>query len=108
MHTWAQKGSLQLDSTKRGRLLEMAVGSDLNTLTGDLYYWRENTLEVDYIYQDASYLYAIEVKLGKTKSLSGLTAFTSKYKLAIPIILTEENYSQFAQNPQEFLEKHSR
>ena len=66
-----------------GRLFESAVGTHLlnNACTGayNLYYWNENSLEVDYILQRGAKLVAIEVKSGKDPANDGLAHFDAKY-----------------------------
>ncbi len=87
----------------RGRLLELAVGADLCRLPGDLFYWRERGVEVDYVYAFAGELFAVEVKSGRQKSTAGLAEFCRRFKNAKPVLITEANYKDFAQNPLEFL-----
>lgn len=67
-----------------GRIFESAVGSHLLncSLTNDykLYYWNENSQEVDYIMQKGSKIVAIEVKSGKDSINNGMAIFNEKYK----------------------------
>jgi len=69
------------DPEQRGRMFEIAVGAQLMQLPGDLYYWREKNLEVDFIYRYRDVLYAIEVKSGRRKSSKGPDAFLKKFAL---------------------------
>ena len=93
------------DPERRGRVFELAVGAELAQQPGTLYYWREGTAEVDFIYAHREALYAIEVKSGRRKSDKGLTAFTEQVPSAIPVILTPEHFGAFSKDPIAFLER---
>lgn len=66
-----------------GRFFESAVGTHLlnksYTEDYDLYYWNENSMEVDYVLQKGSKVVAVEVKSGKDSSNSGMDVFRSKF-----------------------------
>lgn len=66
-----------------GRMVESAVGTHLLNLsyTQDyqLYYWNENSQEVDYVLQKGSKLVAIEVKSGKDATNDGMAVFDKKF-----------------------------
>jgi len=66
-----------------GRWVESAVGCYLldkaDELDCDLFYWRENNEEVDFVLRRADKLLAIEVKSGKRQSNSGLSTFRQMY-----------------------------
>jgi hypothetical protein len=67
-----------------GHLVESAVGTHLmNTTLGsdiDIFYWRENQQEVDFILQKGDKLVALEVKSGARKmALPGITAFQKSF-----------------------------
>lgn len=66
-----------------GRWVESAVGCYLldkaDELDCDLFYWREDNEEVDFVLRRADKLLAIEVKSGKRQSNSGLSAFRQMY-----------------------------
>ena len=66
-----------------GRWVESAVGCYLldkaDELECDLFYWRENNEEVDFVLRRADKLLAIEVKSGKRQSNSGLSTFRQMY-----------------------------
>jgi predicted AAA+ superfamily ATPase len=91
------------DPEERGRVFELAVGAQLLQLPGELYYWRENNLEVDFIFRSRKALYAIEVKSGRRKSSKGLAAFQKQFPDARPAVLTPENFPQFSEDPLAFL-----
>jgi uncharacterized protein len=89
---------------KRGRSFEVAVGAQLIQLPGDLYYWREKHLEVDFIYKYRGILYAIEVKSGRRKSSKGLGGFLEKFPSSRSVIISPDNFTIFSENPHKFLE----
>ncbi len=66
-----------------GRLIESAVGSHLinNSYTKrfNLYYWRENNHEVDFILEKDGTLLSIEVKSGKRDTNKGMSIFSAKF-----------------------------
>lgn len=71
------------DGKQWGRMVESAVGTHLLNLsyTQDyqLYYWNENSQEVDYVLQKGSKLVAIEVKSGKDATNDGMAVFDKKF-----------------------------
>ena len=76
-----------------GRLTENAVGAALVRMAaqygGEVFYWRERDLEVDYILKLSGKVLAIEVKSGRTKEThSGLSAFLTRNKEATGIIIS--------------------
>lgn len=95
---------LLADPEKRGRIFESAVGTQLRQLAGDLYYWREKNVEVDYIYKYQGTAYAIEVKSGRRKSSKGLDAFMDRFPSAHPVMITPDNFPEFSENPHQFLD----
>lgn len=77
-----------------GRLTENAVGAALVRLAaqygGEVFYWRERDLEVDYILKLSGKVLAIEVKSGRAKETHiGLSAFLSRNKEAKGIIISD-------------------
>ncbi len=67
-----------------GRHVESAVGAHLlnSSVKGEyeVFYWREGNDEVDFIVRKNKKIIAIEVKSGVTRRLSGMKAFTNRYK----------------------------
>ncbi|MCX8085813.1 MAG: ATP-binding protein [Rhodocyclaceae bacterium] len=91
------------DAERRGRLFELAVGVELLQLPGELFYWREHTAEVDFVYRYRDRLYAVEVKSGRRKSARGLEAFMRQFPNAVPVVVTPECFEAFAADPAGFL-----
>lgn len=77
-----------------GRAFEIAVGSELVRLPGELYYWRKGKFEVDYVYPFGKTVTAIEVKFGKGRSSKGLQKFQLEFPHAELKICTPENYQK--------------
>ena len=74
----------QADRTFRGRIVESAVGAHLfNTAASDirLHYWREGSLEVDFVLQRGDRAIAIEVKSGLHRGdLRGMDEFKKRFR----------------------------
>lgn len=73
------------DPEYRGRLVESAVGAHLANAaaSGDceLFYWRERSVEVDFVVRAGRRIVAIEVKSTATgRAISGTAAFASAFK----------------------------
>lgn len=73
-----------MDATWRGRLVENAVGATLATLAdqwgGELFYWRDRSDEVDFVFSLGKKIIGVEVKSGTHRAeLSGLTSFQKQY-----------------------------
>lgn len=94
-HAFVNPNKLFTDNTWRGRITESAVGAHLATAPGDLYYWREKNLEVDYVFSYDDRLFAVEVKAGRERSRKGLDAFISRHKKAVPVTIDQNNLETF-------------
>ena len=82
------------DRTFWGRITESAVGAHLfNTMTPEvgLFYWREHSVEVDYVLRRGPQLIGIEVKssLRKTASTSGMVEFAKRFDSARTLVVGE-------------------
>ena len=77
-------GSVRTDAALWGRQVESTVGSYLLSQAEkhrmQVYYWRENNAEVDFILQRGLSVVAIEVKSNNARTNAGLHLFSSKYK----------------------------
>jgi predicted AAA+ superfamily ATPase len=103
LYTMTEGTSVLDDPEERGRVFELAVGAQLLRLPGELYYWRENNLDVDFIFCSRKILYAIEVTSGRRKSSKGLAAFQKQFPDARPVVLTPANFPLFSEDPLAFL-----
>jgi len=79
-HTFAET---QINAKDWGRLVESAIGSHLiNSSVSEryeLYYWRENNNEVDFVIKKNGKLIGIEVKSGHRADNKGMSAFSKSY-----------------------------
>ena len=83
----------QADRSFWGRIVESAVGAHLlNTATTDirLYYWRDNSNEVDFVIRRGPRVVAIEVKSGeKPTALRGMDEFERRFKPCCSLLVGE-------------------
>ena len=74
-----------------GRWVESAVGCHLldkaEKLEYQLYYWRENNEEVDFVIVRGDSIVAIEVKSGKKQMNSGLATFRERFKPSCSLVV---------------------
>lgn len=85
-------------------VFENTIGAKLLQISSQLYYWREDQYEVDFVMIWRHQLLAIEVKSGRKKKAYGLQRFQALHPDAKPVIISSDNYEQFIQNPVGFLE----
>jgi uncharacterized protein len=98
------------DSGLWGRLVENAVGAHLlNHLQGLPYetsYWRRGDQEVDYIVRSGRTAWALEVKSGRARGVSGLIAFRKEHPRSRALLLGSGGIDLkefFAADPRELL-----
>jgi hypothetical protein len=74
---------IQTNAKDWGRLVESAIGSHLINCSVsehyELYYWRENNNEVDFVIKKNGKLIGIEVKSGRRGDNKGMSAFSKSY-----------------------------
>jgi predicted AAA+ superfamily ATPase len=72
------------DPKRWGRWVETAVGAHLlcyaEEYNYNVYYWRNNSMEVDFIVVSGKQIIAIEVKSGRRTTNEGLPAFREQFK----------------------------
>ena len=90
------------DSNERGHIFEAAVGAELAKLPGELFYWRDGKYEVDFVWKNNEQLYAIEVKSGRKKHLSGIVRFVEKFENASTVLIDSDNILEFFSKKQSF------
>ena len=87
--------SLLEDSASRGHVVETAVGASLlnrsQTEHFDVFWWRDDSLEVDFVIRKGQALAAIEVKSGRIKDRRGLSAFVERTPGARPLVVGDAN-----------------
>lgn len=82
------------DPEYRGRLVESAVGAHLANAAAlrecELYYWRDNNREVDFVLRAGRRVIGIEVKSGRLRGArTGLSAFVDHFPAAQTIVVGE-------------------
>ena len=88
-----------------GRHVESVVGMHLinaaRTIKATVYYWREGSQEVDFVWVDGQKILAIEVKSGLKKQAGGLKAFKTKYPTAKTMLVGGSGIplDEFLKNP---------
>lgn len=90
-------------SIESGRLFELAVGMELSQLPGNLYYWRDGSHEVDFVFEHLGNIFAIEVKSGRKQKKSGMDAFLKIHKRAHPLIIHPDNFAKLSESGLKFL-----
>lgn len=82
------------DAAAWGRLVENAAGAHLlnglQSSAAALSYWREGPAEVDYVVESGPSLWAIEVKSGRGRKLSGLAQFRRRWPQARALVVGGE------------------
>ena len=80
-----------------GRWVESAVGCFLldkaDELEYQLYYWRENDEEVDFVIVRGEHLVAIEVKSGRRQNNTGLSTFRNMYHPQYSLVVGGQSMS---------------
>lgn len=90
--TYGQYRSFLLtDPERKGHLVESAVGAYL-LARGikehfEVFWWRDGAHEVDFVITSGDAVTAIEVKSGRVKSLTGMTAFLTQYPHARALVV---------------------
>ena len=92
-------------SEERGRVFEALVGAQLIRTGEDVFYWRDGVHEVDFVLKKGRTIWAIEVKSGRKKRSSGLTAFQKRVPNSKLVVITPDNYLRFEGDPMGFLER---
>lgn len=78
-----------------GRRFEAYVGSQLLLLGGELYYWREGSYEVDFVYKSPSgKSFAVEAKSGKKKHSASLEKLLERFSGVEPLIVDQKNMAR--------------
>lgn len=79
------------DKELRGHVVESAVGAYLLARAPErgfsVEWWREGTVEVDFVLRSPRGIAAVEVKSGRTKSQGGMAAFLKRYPEAVRIVV---------------------
>ena len=97
------------DTTYWGRLVESAVGTHLlnysKTEGYELYYWNENSKEVDFVLKYGEKIVALEVKSGVDSQNEGMALFQEKFHPSLSLVIGTDGIpfeEFFTMNPLEF------
>jgi uncharacterized protein len=97
------------DREFRGRLIESAIGAHLANAASsgacELFYWRENNREVDFVVRTGRAVVAIEVKSGRAPTaFPGLGTFATAFKPSRTVIVGGDGVpvSEFLAKPVEY------
>jgi len=89
--------NLLSDPAQKGHLIESAVGAYLLAKSKhdsfDVFWWRDDNNEVDFVIRKGHMVTAIEVKSGRIKNINGLIEFTRKFPDSRPLIIGDSNLS---------------
>ena len=96
--------ALSFNPIEKGRLFEMAVGNELFDIVDQLYYWKEENYEVDFIALFDKKLFAIEVKSGRNKHSKSLSVFMEKFPKAIPVIIDQDQFLKLTTKKEKFFD----
>lgn len=81
----------------KGHLVESAVGTYLlaksKTEMFDVFWWRDDNREVDFVIRKGDNITALEVKSGRIKDTKGLYIFRQRYPEARPLVVGDRNVS---------------
>ena len=85
------------DSKRWGRWAESAVGAYLVNNAEEfgyqVYYWREDNMEVDFILEKKGKTIAIEVKSGRREINNGISIFSKKFSPKLAIVVGSGAFS---------------
>jgi len=73
-----------------GRVFECAVGIRLAQLPGDLFYWREGKVDIDYVLVRSGRVLGIEVRSGAATPSRGLHSFKQRFTGARTLMVDSE------------------
>lgn len=96
--------ALSFNPIEKGRLFEMAVGNELFDIVDQLYYWKEENYEVDFIALFDKKIFAIEVKSGRNKQSKSLSIFMEKFPKAIPVIIDQDQFLKLTTKKEKFFD----
>jgi predicted AAA+ superfamily ATPase len=97
IHTFTNPLKIETDHDWFGCVFECAIGAHLLRITGQLSYWIEGDLEVDFVITRGTDVYGIEGKSGRRAKKSGMLAFQKKFPNAKCLLLNLERGATFLQ-----------
>jgi predicted AAA+ superfamily ATPase len=95
IHAFTNPSDIENSPEWFGRVFECAIGAHLSRLPGEIYYWRQEPFEVDFIHVNNGKITALEVKSGRNKNTTGLMKFLETHPDAEACIVNIENGAKF-------------
>lgn len=96
-YTHSSLATVSLDPAQWGRWVENTIGMHLLNASRqqgfELWYWRENNKEIDFVLKRGTQLAAIEVKSGNRLKSSGLTAFEKQFGECKKLLIGTDGFS---------------
>ena len=102
IHAFTDPEKIETDSEWKGRVFEAVIGAHLYRLPGELMYWREGNVEVDYVLKIDGNVIGIEVKSGRRKRQNGIIAFKKAYPKAHTVTLDWQLGEAFLSGPPDY------
>ena len=100
IHAFNDPSLIDSDPEWRGRVFEAAIGAHLVRSGCELFYWREDNAEIDFVAKWNREVFGIEVKSGRRKRTNGAVHFKNRFPHARIVILDWNTGGQFlAMNP---------
>ena len=102
IHAFTDPEKIETDGEWKGRVFEAVIGAHLYRLPGELMYWREGNVEVDYVLKIDGNVIGIEVKSGRRKRQNGIIAFKKAYPKAHTVTLDWQLGEAFLSGPPDY------
>lgn len=100
IHAFNDPSLIDSDPDWRGRVFESAIGAHLLRSGCELFYWRDDNAEIDFVAKWDREIFGIEVKSGRRKRINGAVHFKNRFPHARVIVLDWNTGAQFlAMNP---------
>ncbi len=96
--------ALSVNPIEKGRLFEMAVGNELFGIVDQLYYWKEENFEVDFIALIDKRIFAIEVKSGRNKNSKSLNVFMKKFPNTTAIVIDQDQFLKLTAKKEKYFD----
>ncbi len=107
VHAFESPSRLLNDPEWKGRVFEAAIGACLVNNFSEVFYWREDNREIDFVIKLDNLILGIEIKSGRKKNLKGTKAFLDAFKGAQCVTIDLETGEALlkSKDPKKFLLK---
>ncbi len=82
----------------KGYLAENFVCQEFNALEKKIFYWHENTSELEFLFSENDKVTGVEVKSGQNTKAKSLTVFLKKYLKAKSIVFSTKHIAAIHQD----------